>query len=70
MQTLMGDQSASQDDRRAKMMKLRTDTNTKIEAVLTADQKTKFAKMQAIWQPAGQAAVERRRTSSRSVQAI
>jgi Spy/CpxP family protein refolding chaperone len=34
------------DDRRTKMMALRTDTNTKINAVLTASQKTEFAKMQ------------------------
>jgi len=38
MTALRGDQSASQDDRRAKMMKIRTDTNDKINAVLTPDQ--------------------------------
>ena len=47
MQALMQDQSASQDDRRSKMMALRTSTNDKINAVLTPDQKTEFAKMQA-----------------------
>ena len=45
MTALRGDQSASQDDRRAKMMKLRTDTNDKINAVLTDDQKAEFKKM-------------------------
>jgi periplasmic protein CpxP/Spy len=45
MTALRGDQSASQDDRRAKMMKLRNDTNDKINAVLTDDQKAEFKKM-------------------------
>jgi protein CpxP len=45
MTALRGDQSASQDDRRAKMMKIRTDTNDKINAVLTPDQQAEFKKM-------------------------
>jgi hypothetical protein len=46
MGALRGDQSLSQEDRMAKMTKIRTDTNDKINAVLTADQKTEYAKMQ------------------------
>jgi Spy/CpxP family protein refolding chaperone len=45
MTAMRGDTSASQDDRRAKMMKLRTDTNDKINAVLTPDQQAEFKKM-------------------------
>jgi Spy/CpxP family protein refolding chaperone len=47
MTALRGDTSASQDDRMAKMMKIRTDTTTKINAVLTPDQQTEYKKMQA-----------------------
>jgi periplasmic protein CpxP/Spy len=42
MTALRSDQS---DDRRAKMMKLRTDTNDKINAVLTPEQQAEFKKM-------------------------
>jgi Spy/CpxP family protein refolding chaperone len=47
MGDIRNDESASQEDRMAKMMKLRTDTNDKIKAVLTDDQKTEFDKMNA-----------------------
>lgn len=47
MAALRGDTSASQEDRMAKMTKLRTDTSTKINAVLTPDQQTEYKKMQA-----------------------
>ncbi len=39
--------SLSPEDRRAKMMAMREEENTKIEAVLTPDQKTKYEAMQA-----------------------
>jgi periplasmic protein CpxP/Spy len=42
MQALRGDSSLSRDDRMAKMMSIRGDTKTKIEAVLNDDQKKKF----------------------------
>lgn len=45
MAAVRADESASQDDRRAKMMKVRTDTNDKINAVLTPDQQAEFKKM-------------------------
>ena len=41
------DASLSPEDRRAKMMTMRQEENTKIEAVLTPDQKTKYEAMQA-----------------------
>jgi len=47
MTALRGDSSLSQDDRMAKMMKIRTDSTTKINAVLTPDQQTEYKKMQA-----------------------
>jgi Spy/CpxP family protein refolding chaperone len=47
MTAMRGDTTASQEDRMAKMMKLRTDTSTKINAVLTPDQQTEYKKMQA-----------------------
>jgi Spy/CpxP family protein refolding chaperone len=47
MAAMRADTSASQEDRMAKMMKLRTDTSTKINAVLTPDQQTEYKKMQA-----------------------
>jgi Spy/CpxP family protein refolding chaperone len=47
MAAMRADTSASQEDRQAKMMKLRTDTSTKINAVLTPDQQTEYKKMQA-----------------------
>ncbi|HEY0264621.1 MAG TPA: hypothetical protein VGC07_08860 [Granulicella sp.] len=42
MMAIRQDSSLSQDDRRSKMMALRQDTQTKIRAVLTDDQKTKY----------------------------
>ena len=47
MTALRGDSSLSQDDRMAKMMKIRTDSTTKINAVLTPDQQAEYKKMQA-----------------------
>ena len=47
MGALRGDTSLSQDDRMAKMMKIRTDSTTKINAVLTPDQQAEYKKMQA-----------------------
>ena len=47
MTALRGDQSLSQDDRMAKMTKIRTDSTTKINAILTPDQQTEYKKMQA-----------------------
>ncbi len=47
MGALRGDTSLSQDDRMSKMMKIRTDSTTKINAVLTPDQQTEYKKMQA-----------------------
>jgi periplasmic protein CpxP/Spy len=47
MADLRADESASQEDRMAKMTKLRSDTNDKIKAVLTDDQKPEFDKMNA-----------------------
>lgn len=46
MQALRSNSSLSQDDRRSQMMSMRKDENDKIEALLTADQKTKFEAMQ------------------------
>ncbi len=42
MQALRGDSSLSRDDRMAKMMSIRSDSKTKIEAVLNDDQKKQF----------------------------
>jgi len=42
MTALRGDDTLSQEDRRDKMMKIRTDTQTKIKALLTDDQKPKY----------------------------
>ena len=47
MAALRGDSSLSQDDRMSKMMKIRTDSTTKINAVLTPDQQAEYKKMQA-----------------------
>ncbi len=47
MTDMRADQSASREDRMAKMMKLNADVDTKITAVLTDDQKVEYKKMQA-----------------------
>lgn len=47
MQALWSDQSLSREDRTAKMKTIREETHAKIEAVLNADQKTKFEQMHA-----------------------
>jgi periplasmic protein CpxP/Spy len=47
MTSLRQDQSMSQADKMTKMKSIRDDGNTKIEAVLNADQKQKFEAMQA-----------------------
>jgi len=46
MQSLWSDSSASQDDRRAKMMDIRKASNDQIRALLNADQQKKFDEMQ------------------------
>lgn len=46
MEALRSNSSLSQDDRRSQMMSIRKAQNDKIEALLTPDQKTKFATMQ------------------------
>lgn len=46
MQSLRSDTSLSREDRFAKMRSIREDSRTKIEGVLTADQKQAFEKMQ------------------------
>lgn len=46
MEALRSNSSLSQDDRRSQMMSIRKTENDKIEALLTPDQKTKFATMQ------------------------
>ncbi|HEV2578245.1 MAG TPA: hypothetical protein VGU25_13640 [Acidobacteriaceae bacterium] len=46
MEALRSNSSLSQDDRRSQAMSLRKAENDKIEALLTPDQKTKFATMQ------------------------
>ena len=46
MEGVRADTTLSQDDMRAKMMTLMQDQNSKIRAVLTADQQTKFDAMQ------------------------
>jgi Spy/CpxP family protein refolding chaperone len=42
MEALRGDSSLSREDRMAKMMSIRSDSKTKIEAVLNDDQKKQF----------------------------
>jgi len=44
---LREDESLEMQDRMAKMMKIRSDVETKITAILTEDQKTEYAKMNA-----------------------
>jgi periplasmic protein CpxP/Spy len=46
MHDLMQNQSLSQDDRRTQARTIMSDSNSKIEAVLTGDQKQKFEAMQ------------------------
>ena len=47
MEALRSNSSLSQDDRRSQMMSIRKAENDKVEAILTPDQKTKYAAMQA-----------------------
>ena len=47
MQALRSDTSLSQDDRRTKMMDIRKASSSKIRALLTDDQKTKYDELQA-----------------------
>jgi Spy/CpxP family protein refolding chaperone len=47
MEALRGNSSLSQQDRRAQMMAIHQAEDDKIEALLTADQKTKYEAMQA-----------------------
>jgi hypothetical protein len=46
MEALRSNSSLSQDDRRSQMMDLRKGENDKVNALLTADQKTKYAALQ------------------------
>jgi Spy/CpxP family protein refolding chaperone len=46
MQALRGDSSMSREDRMAKMMSIRSDSNTKIQAILNDEQKKQFAEDQ------------------------
>jgi len=46
MEALRSNSSLSQDDRRSQMMSIRKSENEKINAVLTPDQKTKYAEWQ------------------------
>ena len=46
MEALRSNSSLSQDDRRSQMMSLRKAENDKIDAILTPDQKTKYAAYQ------------------------
>lgn len=46
MEALRSNSSLAQDDRRSQMMTIRKAENDKIEALLTADQKTKYEAMQ------------------------
>lgn len=46
MEALRSNSSLSQDDRRSQMMTIRKGENDKVEALLTADQKTKYEAMQ------------------------
>jgi periplasmic protein CpxP/Spy len=47
MEALRSNSSLSQDDRRSQMMSIRKAENDKVEALLTPDQKTKYAAMEA-----------------------
>lgn len=47
MESLRSNSSASREDRRAQMMAMHEDTESKIKAVLTADQKVKYDEIQA-----------------------
>lgn len=47
MMALRNDTSTAQSDKRSKMMSLRQDRETKIKALLTDDQKSKYDEMQA-----------------------
>jgi protein CpxP len=47
MQGLRQDSSTAQDDRRAKMMEIRNNTNTQVRALLDADQQKKWDEIQA-----------------------
>jgi periplasmic protein CpxP/Spy len=47
MEALRSNSSLSQDDRRSQMMSIRKAENDKVAALLTPDQKTKYAAMQA-----------------------
>jgi periplasmic protein CpxP/Spy len=47
MESLRSDSSLSPEDRRSKMRSLMEDSNTKLRAVLTDEQKSKFAEMQS-----------------------
>jgi Spy/CpxP family protein refolding chaperone len=53
MSALFSNQSLSQDDRRSQMMAMRTDSNSKIRALLTPDQQTKFDAMPPQMGPRG-----------------
>src|SRR5215469_15328215 len=46
MESLRSNSSLSQDDRRSQMMDIRKAENDKVNALLTADQKTKYAALQ------------------------
>jgi periplasmic protein CpxP/Spy len=46
MEALRSNSSLSQDDRRSQMMDIRKAENDKVNALLTADQKTKYAALQ------------------------
>lgn len=46
METVRSNSSLSQDDRRSQMMSMRKAENDKVEALLTADQKTKYEAME------------------------
>ena len=46
MEALRSNSSLSQDDRRSQMMSIRKDENDKVNALLTPDQKTKYAALQ------------------------
>ena len=47
MEALRSNSSLSQDDRRSQMMSIRKAENDKVQGLLTPDQKTKYAAMQA-----------------------
>ena len=54
MEAVFQNQSLSREDRRAKMMAIRQDSTTKIDAVLNDQQKQKFAAMQEHMRGRGQ----------------